>query len=75
MRPNPVRLFVVFAASAALLAVAASGVFAAGDLSACTLVASEGTHPNPVGTILEAVDATRSCSCPPARSGSPRSTR
>jgi hypothetical protein len=58
MRPNPVRLFVVFAASAALLAVAASGVFAAGDLSACTLVASEGTHPNPVGTILEAVDAT-----------------
>jgi hypothetical protein len=58
MRPNPVRLFVVFAASAALLAVAASGVFAAGDLSACTLVASEGSHPSPVGTILEAVDAT-----------------
>jgi hypothetical protein len=58
MRPTPVRLFVILAASAALLAVAASGVFAAGDLSACTLVASEGTHPNPVGTILEAVDAT-----------------
>jgi len=57
MRPTPVRLFVILAASAALLAVAASGVFAAGDLSACTLVASEGTHPNPVGTILEAVDA------------------
>jgi hypothetical protein len=57
MRPTPVRLFVVLAASAALLAVAASGVFAAGDLSACTLVASETTHPNPVGTILEAVDA------------------
>jgi len=57
MRPTPVRLFVVLAASAALLAVAASGVFAAGDLSACTLVASEGTHPSPVGTILEAVDA------------------
>ena len=58
MRPTPVRLFVILAASAAILAVAASGVFAAGDLSACTLVASEGTHPNPVGTILEAVDAT-----------------
>jgi len=58
MRPTPLRLFVILAASAALLAVAASGVFAAGDLSACTLVASEGTHPNPVGTILEAVDAT-----------------
>jgi len=58
MRPTPLRLLVVFAASVALLAVAASGVFAAGDLSACTLVASEGTHPNPVGTILEAVDAT-----------------
>jgi hypothetical protein len=58
MRPTPVRLFVVLAVSAALLAVAASGVFAAGDLSACTLVASEGTHPSPVGTILEAVDAT-----------------
>ena len=58
MRPTPVRLFVILAASAALLAVAASGVLAAGDLSACTLVASEGTHPNPVGTILEAVDAT-----------------
>ena len=58
MRPTPLRLFVILAASAALLAVAASGVLAAGDLSACTLVASEGTHPNPVGTILEAVDAT-----------------
>jgi hypothetical protein len=58
MRPTPLRLLVVFAASVALLAVAASGVFAAGDLSACTLVASEGSHPSPVGTILEAVDAT-----------------
>ena len=58
MRPTPVRLFVILAASAALLAVAASGVFTTDDLSTCTLVASEGTHPNPVGTILEAVDAT-----------------
>jgi len=58
MRPTPLRLLVVLAASVALLAVAASGVFAAGDLSACTLVASEGSHPSPVGTILEAVDAT-----------------
>jgi len=58
MHPTPLRLLVVFAASVALLAVAASGVFAAGDLSACTLVASEGSHPSPVGTILEAVDAT-----------------
>jgi len=58
MRPTPVRLFVILAASTALLAVAASGVFTTDDLSTCTLVASEGTHPNPVGTILEAVDAT-----------------
>jgi hypothetical protein len=58
MRPIPLRLLLVVAACAALLAVAASGVFAAGDLSGCSLVASEGTHPNPVGTILEGVDAT-----------------
>jgi hypothetical protein len=57
MRPSPLRLLVILAAAAALLGVAASGVFAAGDLSACTLVASEGTKPNPVGTILEGVDA------------------
>ena len=57
MRPTPLRLLLVAAAAATLLAVAASGVFAASDLSACTLVASEGTHPNPVGTILEGVDA------------------
>src|SRR5262245_1786507 len=57
MRPTPLRLLAVVAASAAFLGVAASGVFAAGDLSACSLVASEGSHPNPVGTILEAVDA------------------
>ena len=58
MRPTPLRLLVVVAACAALLAVAASGVFAAADLSACSLVASEGTVPNPLGTILEGVDAT-----------------
>jgi hypothetical protein len=57
MRPTPLRLLLVAAAAATLLAVAASGVFAASDLSACTLVASEGIHPNPVGTILEGVDA------------------
>jgi len=57
MRPTPLRLLVVIAASAAFLAVAASGVLAANDLAACSLVASEATHPNPVGTILEAVDA------------------
>jgi hypothetical protein len=51
------RLLVIVAAAAAVLALAASGVFAASDLSACTLVASEGSHPNPVGTILEDVDA------------------
>src|SRR6476660_3774667 len=58
MRPTPLRLLVVVAACAALLAVAASGVFAAADLSTCSLVASEGTVPNPLGTILEGVDAT-----------------
>jgi len=57
MRPTPLRLLLVVAASVAMLAVAASGVFAAGDLSACSLVASEGTDPNPIGTILEGVDA------------------
>ena len=56
MRPTTLRLFVIVAAVAAILGVAASGV-AAGDLSACTLVASEGAKPNPVGTILEGVDA------------------
>jgi|1186.fasta_scaffold01775_2 hypothetical protein len=58
MRPTPLRLPVVVAVSAAFLAAAASGVFAAGDLAACSLVASEGAHPTPLGTILEAVDAT-----------------
>jgi hypothetical protein len=57
MRPTTLRLSLVVAASVALLAVAASGVFAAGDLSACALVASEGTDPNPLGIILEGVDA------------------
>ncbi len=57
MLPTPLRLFLVVAASVALLAVAASGVFAAGDLSACSLVASEGADPNPLGIILEGVDA------------------
>lgn len=57
MRPTPLRLLVIIAASAAFLAVAASGVFAADDLAACSLVASEGTRPDPVGTILESVDA------------------
>jgi len=57
MRPTPLRLFVIVAVAAALLALAVSGVFAAADVSACMLVASEGTKPNPVGTILEGVDA------------------
>jgi hypothetical protein len=57
MHPTPFRLFVIVATAGALLGIAASGVFATTDLSSCTLVASEGTKPNPVGTILEAVDA------------------
>src|SRR4051794_9716477 len=57
MRPTPLRLLVVIATSAAFVGVAVSGVFAGGDLAACSLVASERSHPNPLGTILEAVDA------------------
>ncbi|HJX08501.1 MAG TPA: hypothetical protein VJ736_10565 [Actinomycetota bacterium] len=58
MRPIRFRSLVVGAVTVALLAFAASGVFASGDLSACTLVANAGITQNPVGTILEAVDAT-----------------
>ena len=57
MRQTPLRLLLIVAVAAALLGVAASGVFAATDVSACTLVATEGTDLNPVGTILEGVDA------------------
>jgi hypothetical protein len=55
MRPTTFRMFVVVLLAVASLGVAASGVWAAGDLAACSLVASESTRPDPLGTILEAV--------------------
>jgi hypothetical protein len=55
MRPTPLRVSIVVVLAVASLCVAASGVFASGDLAACALVASEGTDPSPLGTILEAV--------------------
>jgi hypothetical protein len=56
MRPKVLRLALVTTLAAASLVVAAN-VSATADLSTCTLVASEGTDPSPLGTILEAVAA------------------
>jgi hypothetical protein len=55
MRPTALRLACALAAAVAALSLAATTVTAAGDLAACSLVASEGTDPDPLGTILEAV--------------------
>ncbi len=55
MRPTAFRLSAIVVLAVASLALAASNVSAAGDLSGCTLVPSEGTAPDPLGTILEAV--------------------
>ena len=54
MRPTASRLAAVIVLAVASLAIAATSL-GAGGLSGCTLVASEGTDPNPLGTILEAV--------------------
>jgi hypothetical protein len=55
MRPTPFRVSVIVVLAAASLGLAATHVTASGDLGACTLVPSEGTDPDPLGTILEAV--------------------
>jgi len=54
MRPTAIRSVLVIVLAVASLAIA-SGVSASGDLAACALVPSEGTTPDPTGTILEAV--------------------
>ena len=55
MRPTALRLAAVIVLAIASLAIAATGLGAAAELSGCTLVASEGTDPHPLGTILESV--------------------
>lgn len=55
MRPTAIRSCVVIVLAVVSLAIAASNVSASGDLAACSLVPSEGTTPDPLGTILEAV--------------------
>lgn len=54
MRPTASRLVIAVAFAVSSLAIAATTASAT-DVSSCSLVASEGTDPNPLGTILEAV--------------------
>ena len=58
MRPPLVRLVVAVALAVASIGVAASGVFAATDLAACTLQPAEGEAPEQLGTIFESVTTT-----------------
>ena len=58
MPPTASRLVVAVVFAVSSLAIAATTASAVPDTGACALVPSEGTDPNPVGTILEAVDAT-----------------
>ena len=58
MRPPLVRLVVAVALAVASIGVAASGVFAASNLAACTLQPTEGDAPEQLGTIFESVAAT-----------------
>jgi hypothetical protein len=55
MRPTALRLTIAVAFAVSSLAIAATTVSAASDVSACSLVPAEGTDPSPLGTILEAV--------------------
>lgn len=55
MRPTAFRLSAVVVLAVASFAIAASRVSASGDLAGCSLVPSEGTDPDPLGTIFEAV--------------------
>ena len=55
--PSTLRLLVATVLAVASLGVAASGVFASSGLDTCTLQPNEGTDPELVGAILEAVDA------------------